>query len=103
MIKSFGNWQRIDYKSILYLKAEDYYTMIYTQSDSFLVRSTLSQFESQLPEFFFFRCHRSYIVALEQIRSINSNRTIRLLNDQVIPFSQVKRNQLLTRFSFTAK
>jgi two-component system LytT family response regulator len=55
---------------IIYLESSENYVKIKTQNGSFLKEKTMKYFEEHLPKNDFVRLHRSYIVKLTQILSI---------------------------------
>lgn len=55
---------------IIYLESSENFVRIKTQNGSFLKEKTMIYFEEHLPKNDFVRLHRSYIVKLEQILSI---------------------------------
>lgn len=61
-------------EEVLYLEASDNYTAIFYQEGEQirkkLLRISLAEILKQLPDEFFFRCHRSYIVNLRQIDQV---------------------------------
>jgi two-component system LytT family response regulator len=56
---------------ILYLEAADDFVKVYTKDGSFLKNKTMGHFEEILDETQFVRCHRSYIVCLQEITKID--------------------------------
>ena len=61
----------VDYEDILLVQREDRSTVIYTREDErFVTGDSLSEMEDRLPKDVFFRCHKSYIINLNQIRDI---------------------------------
>ncbi|MGL5314860.1 MAG: LytR/AlgR family response regulator transcription factor [Peptostreptococcaceae bacterium] len=60
-------------EDIYYLKADEKYTYIYTDEEKYKVNHNIAEVEEQLPEEMFFRCHRSYIVNINKIKSIESS------------------------------
>ena len=60
----------IPVEHIIYLEAEDDYVMMYTQEGRFLKEKTMKSFEDQLDPTQFIRIHRSFIVNIQQIESI---------------------------------
>ena len=61
----------IDLKDILLVQREDRATVLYTASgERFVTGDTLSEMEDRLPADAFFRCHKSYIINLGQIKDI---------------------------------
>lgn len=68
---------------IVYLEAYGDYTKIVTEKKSHLTLATLSNFLESLPVGKFMRVHRSYVVAINRVKSINS-KTVDMGNN-VIP------------------
>jgi DNA-binding LytR/AlgR family response regulator len=60
----------VDYADILWLEARDKKIFMGTEEEELLVRHTLKELESQLPETIFVRVHRGYIVNLEHIAEV---------------------------------
>ncbi|MDR6720594.1 LytTR family DNA-binding domain-containing protein [Paenibacillus sp. 2003] len=59
-----------DTADIYYAEAQEKVTKVYTKNGEFTMPVSISDFHSRLPEDTFFRCHRSYVVNLSQIREI---------------------------------
>jgi DNA-binding LytR/AlgR family response regulator len=83
---------RVNYRDILYAKADDNYTQLITTSKRHVLSSTLKEVESKLLPFGFIRCHRSYIVNLSKVDRIGANFVT--INAQEIPVSESYRKQL---------
>lgn len=73
--------------TIIYAQAENVYTKIFTQNNTYVFRNTLSKFEEELKSSFFFRVHRSYIVNLSYIESF-SKTDILLSTQEKVPISK---------------
>lgn len=87
----------IDLDQLLYLKSADNYVAVYFFKDGKvrkeLVRTTLKRLETELDEFPIRRCHRSFMVNLNQISvSMKSNQGLSLAlknyPDEAIPVSK---------------
>jgi len=64
---------KIFFKDIKFLKSEGNYTKIQTDAKSLMIRSSLNDFLSSLPNDIFFRIHKSYIVNCKLISAISHN------------------------------
>ena len=58
---------------ILYLEAADDYVKIHTKEGAFLKNKTMSYFEETLDAGLFVRCHRSYIINVQEVTRIDQN------------------------------
>jgi DNA-binding LytR/AlgR family response regulator len=76
---------KINLEDILFIEALKDYTKIYTPSQPVLTLRSLKSFETRLPADKFIRVHRSYVVSLNKINSVEKN-TVMIAN-QSIPIS----------------
>lgn len=81
-IRNKGNLVKVKWIDILWLKGDGNYTTLVTRTQVFSLRNILKEFESVLPIEEFFRIHKSYIVRLDEIKSINPREVI-IGNDSV--------------------
>lgn len=77
-LKSDYKIKRINFNDILYIEGLKDYVKVYTQSSPKPVMSltTMKLLESKLPEAKFMRVHRSFIVNLERIDTIERSRIV---------------------------
>ncbi len=81
-IRNKGNLVKVKWIDILWLKGDGNYTTLVTRTQVFSLRNILKEFESVLPLDEFFRIHKSYIVRLDEIKSINPREVV-IGNDSV--------------------
>lgn len=62
VLKLSGEERMLDLYDILYLSAEDKYTILYTADGYYVDRTSLNDYESLLSPYGFYRIHRKYIV-----------------------------------------
>jgi DNA-binding LytR/AlgR family response regulator len=62
---------KLNSSEILYLEAFGDYTKIVTENKVYLTLATLSNFLESLPAGKFMRIHRSYVIAVNKVRSLN--------------------------------
>ncbi|MGV8096480.1 MAG: LytR/AlgR family response regulator transcription factor [Mangrovibacterium sp.] len=87
---------RIDPDTICYCRTEGCYTRIFLKSErSYLLSRTLNSIEKQLPGEYFLRCHRSYLVNIREITSIDIKERIAYQKLYQIPISLRKLPDLL--------
>ncbi len=96
----------IPVREILYFRAEDKYVAAYTKSGSHLLTSTLDQLEADLDPAHFARTHRSVLVNLDDVTSIEpafaGTFTLRLrsLPSVGLPVSRQRARALRQRLGF---
>ena len=80
--------QMIDYKEIIYLKADNVYTIIHTHNKDYLIRKSLKDMEKELC-FPFYRVHKSYIINFDYLKDIN-HLELTLTTSEIIKISRGK-------------
>lgn len=80
--------QMIDYKEIIYLKADNVYTIIHTYNKDYLIRKSLKDMEKEL-HFPFYRVHKSYIINFDYLKDIN-HLELTLTTSEIIKISRGK-------------
>ncbi len=82
-IKTDSKIVNVSLNDILYIEGLKDYIAINTEKEKLITLETLKSFEESLPKNRFVRVHKSYIVAVEKIDSIERNRIF--IKDAVIP------------------
>ena len=90
----------IDLSDIYYIEAENVYSILYLLGDKKLVCSqrSLKDYDEMLADKGFFRCHKSYLVNLSHIVSLDKqdNHDIILKNHTKIPLARRRKDELLS-------
>ncbi|TAE32953.1 MAG: DNA-binding response regulator [Cytophagales bacterium] len=73
-VKTEYRLQRIDLNDILYVEGLQNYLLIHTKTQKVIAKQTISSLEDSLPTDRFVRVHKSYIVALAHISSVERSR-----------------------------
>ncbi len=97
--KKKGVFQKVKIDEILYLEANDDYCLIHTADGNFIASQRLSQMETILKSYSFMRIHRSYLVNLRGISSIDTSDSVVFLNEKQIPYSRSNRDALLEQIN----
>ncbi|MCK4778449.1 MAG: LytTR family transcriptional regulator DNA-binding domain-containing protein [Actinomycetia bacterium] len=101
VIKKSGRLILVPVEKILYAKAEGDYIYIITPDNSFLTNYSLKKLEKKTEGFNFFRTHRSYLVNLDRIKEIRSQKgRIEILFKEIngkVPVSRRKTKKLKVR------
>lgn len=104
-IKRNSSLVRIKYNDILWVEALENYVVINTTNEKFTIHFTMKSIENQLPLVKFKRVHRSFIVNVSRISSIEDNSVVIKLNEgkKVIPIGKSYRDKLLSEINLMNK
>ncbi|MEC3881582.1 LytR/AlgR family response regulator transcription factor [Parapedobacter sp. 10938] len=89
-VKTEHKIQRVDLEDILYIEGLKDYISIYTTAERIVTLQNMKKMENILPTNRFVRVHRSYIVALDKIASIERGRIF--IEDKIIPVGDTYRD-----------
>ena len=84
-LKVDGEYRQVSFDKILYVSGMKDYVMFYLEGERkpLITHLTMKAVEDMLPPSQFMRVHRSYIVALDKIRSVDRNDCI-YIGDEII-------------------
>lgn len=89
-VKTEYRLQRVSLSEILYVEGLKDYVSIYTTTERILALQTMKTMEEKLPMSQFVRIHKSYIVAVSHIESIERNRIY--IGKAIIPIGDTYRD-----------
>lgn len=89
-VKTEHRLQKINFKDILFIEGQGDYLKIVTPAERIMTLQNFKQMEEVLPDDRFIRIHRSYIIALDKIDSIEKNRV--KIGGQLLPISDTFRD-----------
>ena len=96
-VKARKRLERIQVRDILWIQAEDIYVVIHTQTEHYVLSQPLKVMEEKLPPQYFIRIHRSYVVQIQAIDSIEENEL--KIGSQVLPIGKTFREKLMRRLT----
>jgi len=93
-IKCDSQIEKVFYNDLVYAEAMLNYVMLYTSSKKMMVYVTIKSLEEQLPSDVFIKVHKSFIVNINKIKSIEGN--ILDMGNEKITISQSLREKVMT-------
>lgn len=84
-VKTEFRMQRVDFDDILFIEGMNEYLRINTVKERIMTLQNFKNIEENLPDDNFVRVHKSYLVAINKIHSIEKNRI--KIGDKIIPIS----------------
>lgn len=79
----------ISISSILYIESECRVTLIHTDKEIYKTRNSITNFENELKEYSFYRCHRAYLININKVSSMDK-KSIFIKDDEIA----VSRNKM---------
>lgn len=88
---------KLSLKDIMYIEVQRNDITVHTLNGIYETKGTMSNFESEINSDTFIRCHKSYLVNLEYIKSVKRY-TAMLENDEEVPLSRNKYKEIKDKF-----
>lgn len=85
-IKCDHKFEKVNFKDVLYIEAMQNYCIIHIPDRKMITYITFSGLESQLPTDRFLKVHKSFLVSLEKVKSVDGNDVI--IGNSRIPISR---------------
>ncbi len=101
LIPSFKKMIVVEYDKILYIKAMENYTRVYTlEGKSALVSISFGKLLNRLKEFDFHQCHKSYAVNKRYVMVYHKSGKIELEGEILVPVSRRRKKRFLYNLEF---
>ncbi len=91
---------KIKLNDINFVKADDDYSIIYTDDAEFISSLRISEMENMLPKDVFFRTHRSYIVNVRRVDAVDTVKNELKVNTHEVPISRSKKQIFLQKIDW---
>ncbi|HEU4717216.1 MAG TPA: LytTR family DNA-binding domain-containing protein [Bacteroidia bacterium] len=96
-IKDKGVLTKVLFSDILFIKALGDYVTIHTPGKQYTIHVNMRSIEERLPADKFFRLHRSYIVALDKVDTIEQDTVF--VQKNAIPIGEAQKPAMLARLN----
>jgi two-component system, LytTR family, response regulator len=93
-VKIENRLEKVALREIIYIEGMRDYRRIHTNSKRLLTLQTFTEFERQIPPNIICRVHKSYMIALDKIDSIEKDRI--KIKDQIIPLSETYKKRFFS-------
>ena len=98
-VKSNSKLVKVQNSNILFVEALKDYVIIHTEKERFTIHSTMKDIEKKLPHNIFMRVHRSFILNLSKIKSIDSSIVVIEKSEKKIPIGGSYKDDLFKRLN----
>jgi DNA-binding LytR/AlgR family response regulator len=94
-VKCDYRYEKIRFTDVLFVEGMENYVVIHTVARKFVTLLRMKTLEETLPASDFMRIHKSYIVSVQAISSIDGNEVV--VSGKRLPISREKKNEILER------
>lgn len=98
-VKSNYQLKKVKLNDILYLNSDGNYCMIQTHNKKYVMKISLTKIKAYLPEERFVQIHKSYLVQLSQIDSVDTSQNKVVIDDSELPLGRKYKKELLERLN----
>ena len=100
-VKAEGRVHLLPHQDIVWVEAFDYYVKIHVKGRFYLVRDSMKNMERNLPESHFVRIHKSSIVNLDHVKTLNTEagEEVQLTTGETLKVSRNYREQFKEKLS----
>jgi DNA-binding LytR/AlgR family response regulator len=98
-VRSNSRLVKLNLRDIFYVEALKDYVVINTQSTRYTIHATMKDIEKKLDNGDFIRVHRSFIVRIEKIQTIENQTVVLEENKKVMPIGGSYRDELLNKLN----
>jgi len=93
--KSNGKLEKINFDDVLFIEAMENYCAIHFENKKTIIHTTFKALLEKLPPKLFIQTHKSYIVAVDKVETIEGN--IIHIQKYQVPISKYMREEVLTQ------
>lgn len=95
-IRADRKFYKINFRDIKYIEGQKAYVTFHTEKKRITALASLKELEEALPKKQFLRVHKSYIVSINEIQSLEGN--ILEINDVKLPVGKIYKDEVLKVF-----
>jgi len=99
-IKKKQKISKVNYSDIYYIKSDGRYCRVHTEQEMYLIRKSLKDLKMRLPDQKFVQCHRSYLVNLDKVKSVDLDNDYVIMQEMKVPLSRREKDNLLSRLEY---
>lgn len=96
-IKRKKQLEKVKISDIFYVEADGKYAQIYMVDKKYLVRMSLKEVINRLNSNLFLQTHRSFVVNIDKIKSVDLQDSVIILENMHVPISRREREMVLER------
>ncbi len=94
-IKTRQRLDKVKIEDVLYLESDGHHCYVHTEEKKFMVRLSLSELTKRLPSDVFMLTHRSFLVNIKKVESVDLQDSMVIVGGKNVPISKRSKDALL--------
>lgn len=94
MVKHNEVYTKINFDTILFIESDKNYLILNCEDESYRYRSTITDFENLMPNYFI-KTHKRFIINCQKVKEFSTN--LILINDFKIPISKTFKELVINK------
>lgn len=99
-IKTRQRLEKVATNEVLFLEADGHYCQIHIKEKKFLVRIPMLELSKRLPEDLFLQTHRSFMINMEKVDSLDLQDSVIIIGEKQVPLSKRNRAMVLEKLNW---
>jgi len=99
-IKVRNRLEKVEVQTIEYIEVENRYCSLFTEVKKYVIRMALQDLANRLPANLFIQTHRSFMVNMEKVSSLDLTESILYVGEKSLPLGKTYRDQVMGRLNF---
>ncbi len=99
-IKTRQRLEKVATNQVLFLEADGHYCQIHIKEKKFLVRISMLELSKRLPEDLFLQTHRSFMINMEKVDSVDLQDSVIIIGEKQVPLSKRNRAMVLEKLNW---
>ncbi|MCI4671064.1 MAG: response regulator [Bacteroidia bacterium] len=101
-VKVRNRLEKVEVKSIDYVEVENRYCSLFTDHRKYVVRMALQDLANKLPQHLFMQTHRSFMVNLEKVNSLDLGEGLLYVGEKGVPLGKTYKDSVMKRLNYLA-
>lgn len=99
-LKKKNKITKVLFDDVFYIKSDGRYCRVHTEQEMYLIRKSLKDLQSRLPKNNFVKCHRSYLINLAKVKSVDLDNDYVIMQEIKVPLARREKDNLLNRLNY---
>lgn len=101
-VKVRNRLEKVEVRNIDYVEVENRYCSLFADHRKYVVRMALQDLANKLPQNLFMQTHRSFMVNMEKVNSLDLGQGLLYVGEKGVPLGKTYKDQVMKRLNYLA-